>query len=417
MERFFAWAARSRRLARDYERLATTLSIWTGWLVDSDKAIRLLQGRLFSYLDKQLSRLGTSNFNQLPITAPKYPFSHHQRDGKMQMAQPVGRLAYERNLLWGSSPRENPVTGIRSAAVTELGEKSRIRPESFADHYSHARQFLIRQNVHEQAHVASAVLFELSNVKHPHIRGAMVGHLRHIPDAPKAAAPVKHMKASPALQIIGKMKATLHGWAVGILIANGSDGAAIKKIKKVATDAGVAVKLIAPKIGGAKLADGSMLTVDGQPAGTPSVLFDAVAVILSDARAKELAKESAAIDFVRDAFGHLKAIATEPGSQAFLNAANVGRDGDWHRQHQREHRAALIRNRCSTSGANPEIRSGGGDAELPVVSRVEWQTGETSRALEDRLRFRAKAQFVAGPISAGDSCIARRLPVATKDGP
>ena len=146
------------------------------------------------------------------------------------------------------------------------------------------------------------------------------------PDAPKAAAPVKQMKPSPALQIIGKMKATLAGRAVGILIADGSDGAAIKKIKKAAIDAGASVKIIAPKVGGAQLADGSMLAADGQLAGSPSVLFDAVAVILSDKGAKALSMEGAAIDFVRDAFGHLKAIAADQGGQALLKKANVGQD-------------------------------------------------------------------------------------------
>ncbi len=303
----------------------------------------LLQGRLFSYLDTQLSRLGTPNFHQLPINAAKCPFSNLQRDGKMQMAQPVGRVAYEPNSLSEDSPREDPATGFRSATVTESGEKGRIRPESFADHYSQARQFFISQTVHEQAHIASALVFELSKVEHPHIREAMVGHLRHIeedlakrvaaglalatlPDAPKTAAPVKQMKPSPALQIIGKMIATLQGRAVGILITDGSDGASIKKLKKAATNAGATVKIIAPKIGGAKLADGSMLAADGQLAGSPSVLFDAVAVILSEAGAKALTTEAAAIDFVRDAFGHLKAIAADRGGQALLKAADIGQD-------------------------------------------------------------------------------------------
>jgi catalase len=186
-------------------------------------------------------------------------------------------------------------------------------------------------------------VFELSKVEHLHIREAMVGHLRHIeedlgkrvaaglgfdkmPDAPKAAAPVKEMESSPALQIIGKMKDTLMGRSIAVLIADGSDGAAIKKIKKAATNAGASVKIIAPKVGGAKLADGSMLAADGQLAGTPSVLFDAVAVILSAAGAKALSMEGAAIDFVRDAFGHLKAIAVDKGGQALLGIANVGHD-------------------------------------------------------------------------------------------
>jgi len=303
----------------------------------------LLQGRLFSYIDTQLSRLGSPNFNQIPINAPKCPFSNQQRDGHMQMEQPSGRVAYEPNSLSENSPRETPANGFHSAALTETGEKGRIRAESFADHYSQARQFYLSQTVYEQAHIASALVFELSKVEHRHVCEAIVGHLRNIdedlakrvavglgfdkmPDAPVAAAPVQELEPSLALQIIGKMKDTLMGRAIGILIADGSDGAVIKKIKKAATDAGATVKIVAPKVGGVKLADGSMLAADGQLAGTPSVLFDGVAVILSDEGAKALSMESAAIDFVRDAFGHLKAIAVDKGGQAFLKIANVGQD-------------------------------------------------------------------------------------------
>ena len=303
----------------------------------------LLQGRLLSYHDTQLLRLGSPNFHQIPINAPKCPFSNQQRDGHMQMAQPAGRVAYEPNSLSEDSPRETPANGFHSAPVTETGEKGRIRAESFADHYSQARQFYRSQTAYEQAHIASALVFELSKVEHVHVREAMVGHLRHIeeglakrvaaglafdkmPHAPASAAPVREMNPSPALRTIGKSKDTLLGRAIGILIADGSDGAVIKKIKKAAIDAGAAVKIVAPKVGGAKLADGSMLAADGQLAGTPSVLFDAVAVILSDEGAIALSKESAAVDFVRDAFGHLKAIAVDKGGQALLKTANVGQD-------------------------------------------------------------------------------------------
>src|SRR5471032_160572 len=165
----------------------------------------LLQGRLFSYLDTQLSRLGSPNFHLIPVNAPKCPFANHQRDGHMQMAQPAGRVAYEPNSLSENSPRETPAKGFHSAAVAETGEKGRIRAESFADHYSQARQFYRSQTAYEQAHIASALVFELSKVEHLRIREAMVGHLRHIeedlanrvasglalgkmPDAPEAAA-------------------------------------------------------------------------------------------------------------------------------------------------------------------------------------------------------------------------------------
>ncbi len=139
----------------------------------------LLQGRLFSYLDTQLSRLGSANFHQIPVNAPQCPFANQQRDGHMQMAQPTGRVAYEPSTLSENSPRETP-KGFHSAATIETGEKGRIRAGSFADHYSQARQFYLSQSAYEQAHIASALVFELSKVEHLHIREAMVGHLRHI---------------------------------------------------------------------------------------------------------------------------------------------------------------------------------------------------------------------------------------------
>jgi catalase len=302
----------------------------------------LLQGRLFSYLDTQLSRLGSPNFHQLPVNAPKCPFANQQRDAHMQMARPKGRVAYEPSSLDPTSARETP-QGFRSAATEDDGKKGRIRAESFADHYSQARQFYRSQSEPEQAHIASALVFELSKVEHPHVRAAVVGHLRNIdpalakrvaaglgmsalPDAPKPAAPITDQPPSPALQIIGKMKPTLEGRAVGILIADGSDAALIKALTKAITAAGATVKIVAPKVGGSKLSDRTELTAHGQLAGTPSVVFDAVAVILSDSGAKALSKEGAAIDFVRDAFGHLKAIAVDAGGAALLQAAGIEPD-------------------------------------------------------------------------------------------
>ena len=302
----------------------------------------LLQGRLFSYLDTHLSRLGSPNFHQIPVNAPKCPFGNHQRDGQMQMEQPKGSINYEPNTLSKDSPRESPRAGFRSATVKDGGEKGRIRPESFADHYSQARLFYLSQTTYEQAHIASALVFELSKVAHPHIQEAIVGHLRRIEESlakrvadglgmsklPKApvAALVKQMKLSPALQIIGKMKDSLEGRTVGILVANGSDGAAIRTAKKAAVNAGASVKVVAPTLGGTKLADGSMLKADGQLAGTPSVLFDAIVVILSESGANMLSKESSAIDFVRDAFAHLKAIGVDGGGRRLLKDAGVAND-------------------------------------------------------------------------------------------
>ncbi|MFD0740193.1 catalase [Lysobacter koreensis] len=307
----------------------------------------LLQGRLFSYLDTQLIRLGGPNFHQIPINAPKCPFANQQRDGHMQMQVPKGRVAYEPSSLDPTSARATPA-GFRSFAEhlanqADDGVKGRIRPETFADHYSQPRLFYRSQTKFEQAHIAAAFVFELSKVETAHVRELIVGHLRHIdtdlaqrvanglgmdalPPAPPAKVPAIDMPPSPALQIIGKMKPTLQGRAVGILVDDGSNAATIKALRKAAEDAGATVKIVAPKLGGAMLSDRKKLPADGQLAGTPSLVFDAVAVVLSDEAGKRLAKEAAAVDFVRDAFGHLKAIAADAGAQALLKAGGIGKD-------------------------------------------------------------------------------------------
>ena len=147
----------------------------------------LLQGRLFSYLDTQKSRLGTANFHQLPINAPKCPFSNFHRDGMMQTHIPKGRANYEPNSLAehgeAAGPRE-VLSGFTSvpgrSARDEQGEKSRVRPELFADHYSQARQFWKSQTPNEQSHLVSAFVFELSKVKLADVPSRMIGRLRNV---------------------------------------------------------------------------------------------------------------------------------------------------------------------------------------------------------------------------------------------
>lgn len=302
----------------------------------------LLQGRLFSYLDTQLIRLGGPNFNQIPINAPKCPYANLQRDGHMQMHVPRGRVNYDPSSLQADTPRETRGGFASFAERADDGAKGRIRAESFADHYSQARLFYRSQTKPEQAHIASAFVFELSKVETPHVREAMVGHLRHVdgdlarrvadglgmkslPPAPPLAVPVRDADPSPALQIIGKMKDTLEGRVVGILADNGSDAAAIGTLRKAAEKAGAMVKLVAPTLG-IELDDGKRVTAQGQLAGTPSTVFDAVALVLDEDSGKQLAKDSAAVDFVRDAYGHLKAIAADAGAQAILKRAGVVKD-------------------------------------------------------------------------------------------
>jgi len=303
----------------------------------------LLQGRLFSYLDTQLSRLGGPNFHQIPVNAPKCPFANHQRDGHMQMNIPKGRVAYDPSSLQGDTPRETPDGFPSHATAPDDGRKGRVRAESFADHYSQARMFFRSLEAPEQAHLASALVFELSKVETVKVRERTVSHLRNIdetlakrvadglampalPEPAPTQTPAQDFPKAPEVRIIGRTKDLLKGRSIGILFDEGSDAALIANLRKAADKAGASVKLVAPKIGGAMLSDGKTLAADGQLAGTPSVIFDAVAVVLSNDAAKKLSRESAAIDFVSDAWAHLKAIAADDGAQALLKVARVGND-------------------------------------------------------------------------------------------
>lgn len=310
----------------------------------------LLQGRLFSYLDTQKSRLGTTNFHQIPINAPKCPMGNFNRDGLMQTHVPKGRANYEPNSLDAhgedAGPRECPMTGFRSALGraehNEQGEKLRIRPDSFADHFSQARLFYASQTENEQAHIASSFVFELSKVQLEQVPSRMIATLRNVdenlakrvanglgiplPKKSAAAKPTLDLPEAPSLSIQKNMKATLKGRCVGILIADGSDAAALSKLKRSIEKAGATVKLVAPKIGGALLSDGTQIKADGQLAGTPSQIFDAVAVLLSAESAADLAKEAAAVQWVMDAFGHLKAIGHTKAAKPLLDKANVVAD-------------------------------------------------------------------------------------------
>ena len=302
----------------------------------------LLQGRLMSYLDTQLSRLGSPNFHQLPINAPKCPFANLQRDGHMQHNIPKGRVNYEPSSLDASSPRA-VTNGFRSFAQPSdegASSKGRIRAESFADHYTQARLFFRSQTGIEQAHMAGALVFELSKVATAVIRTRIVGHLRcideglaqrvadglglkELPPPAEARVAAQDMPPSRPLSIVANMKPTLEGRCVGVLVDDGSDAKQVKRIVDAARRAKAAVKIVAPKIGGATLSDGSTLPADGQLAGTPSVVFDAVAVIVNNSGAARLAKEAAACDFVRHAFGHLKAIAFSEDAKPLLEACGI----------------------------------------------------------------------------------------------
>jgi catalase len=301
----------------------------------------LLQGRNFSYLDTQLKRLGSPNFTRIPINAPQCPFAHFQQDGHMALVNPQGRVNYEPNS-WGgkaSGPRESPEQGFRSYPAEEEGTKLRVRSETFADHYSQARQFYMSQTEIERSHIVYALTFELSKVETPTIRSRMVSHLLNIddglakqvaeglglkemPNAAEAAKPTnKNLKNSPALSIQLNGPESFKGRKVGVLVTDGVGMEILKALENAAKNEGAILEIVAPKVGGVEASGGSWIEAVQQLDGGPSVLYDAVALLPTEEGAKLLQKNPAARDFIADAFAHMKFIGyTEPAKILFRSA-------------------------------------------------------------------------------------------------
>jgi len=307
----------------------------------------LLQGRNFSYLDTQLKRLGSPNFTHIPINAPKCPVHLFQQDGHMAMMNPKGRANYEPNSWNGDGgPRESPEKGFQSYPAQEEGPKVRVRSETFADHYSQARQFYISQTEIEQNHMAAALIFELSKVKRLDIRTRMVAHLLNIhselanqvaeglglkemPKPADAARPTREdLKKSPALSILCNGPDGFQGRKVGALVTDGVDIKILKALKAAVEGEGAMLEIIAPKVGGVEASDGSWIEADEKVGGGPSVLYDAVALLPSQKGAKMLVNEPAARDFVADAFAHLKFIGFVPAAMPLFEKAGVNDSQD-----------------------------------------------------------------------------------------
>jgi catalase len=333
----------------------------------------LLQGRLFSYLDTQLSRLGGPNFHQLPVNAPKCPFANLQRDGIHQMSLQKGRVAYEPNSLDPNGPRESMERGFHTSVRPVEGATVRVRSESFNDHYSQARLFYKSITPPEQKHLAAALTFELGKLETEAIRLRMLGHLQIIDrglaesvaeklgaegKADKitpANAPVD-LEPSPALRLYGKTKPTLQGRKVGILLGAGFDAKMKSDLTAQIEAEGAKVAVIAAKIQGELDADGKSHPADMALRASPSVLFDAVAILAGPAGDKNLAADPNAQAFLTDARRHCKAVgfsgipaltkktgvSAEPGImeltakggvKAFIAAGKTGRF--WEREEEK----------------------------------------------------------------------------------
>ncbi|MDQ8188432.1 catalase [Pelagicoccus sp. SDUM812002] len=302
----------------------------------------LLQGRLFSYLDTQISRLGSPNFNQLPVNAPKCPMRFFQRDAQMQTQVPKGRVANQPNSLDDGSPRECPETGFSSYPKKENGTKGRVRSETFADYYSQARLFWNSMTEPERNHIVGGFTFELGKCETPQIRKRMLGHLKLV-DAKlgekvaaalgmdgealdiEPAVPIIEYEPSQSLSQYGKAPHTLEGKKIGILTSEGAPNALLEKAMKIAKAEGATVEIVAPKVGRCRTSDGTNLEPDHFLAGGPSMLFDCVIIAPGgdEEEGKALIDQADAVDWVRNAFGHLKVIGFTESAVDLLEKGGV----------------------------------------------------------------------------------------------
>ena len=317
----------------------------------------LLQGRLFSYTDTQLSRLGGPNFHEIPINRPVAEMHNNQRDGHMRQNINVGRVVYHPNTLGGGCPMQagGAAGGFVSHPEAIDGQKVRERGEKFFDHFSQATLFWNSQSDPEKQHIVQALRFELGKVEVPEVRERMVGMLAQVDrtlaeqvaqglglavpklagplnlsvpaDAdPKTYEPVARKQAvarSQALSMASTVKDSAETRKVAILAADGVDGDEIDAMRRALLAARAVPKIVAPHGGSLKPGAGAAPAVDFTLLTVGSVLFDAVFIPGGAASTSALAGDATAVLFVREAYKHCKAVAASGTGLAVLEAAGV----------------------------------------------------------------------------------------------
>ena len=309
----------------------------------------LLAGRLHSYVDTQISRLGGPNFHEIPINAPIAQVHNNQRDGLHRQTINRGRVAYEPNSLAGGCPfQAGAVQGFVSVAdrltAKESQGKVRAKPEKFADHFTQATLFYESQTPIEQAHIAAAFRFELSKVTVPAIRERTVSMLRNasealakrvaadlgmpiLPDAmPRAlespAAP--EITESPALSLLFRPgEQGIRARKVAMLLADGVSGDSLMAAHAALGAAGAVPKLIAPRIGLVKTAEGNSLMADASLETEPGFLFDALVLPDGQEAVAALSRNAKTMEFIRDQYRHCKSILVMGASTALMSKAGI----------------------------------------------------------------------------------------------
>ena len=302
----------------------------------------LLQGRLFSYTDVQLTRLGGPNFHELPINRSVCPVHNFQRGGLHRQAISKGRVAYEPNTLGnGIEFRiDGSARAVQSHPSTVDSSKTRRRRDSFGDHFSQANLFWCSQTISEKDHIVAAFRFELSKVETPDIRQRMVDNLAHVdfklavrvatalginaPD-PKAAAGrlgfrdyriTNKVSEDPALSMATRPGTSIKTRKIAILVADGVDAPPLRRLFQDITAAGAICKIVASQLGNVSTLGGKYLVVDHTFANMPSVMFDAVLIPGGNDSVTRLCGLGEAVHFVLEAYKHCKTIcALSEGAQ------------------------------------------------------------------------------------------------------
>ena len=311
----------------------------------------LLQGRLFSYTDTQLSRLGSANFHELPINQPIAEVHNNQRDGHMRHTIVKGRVSYEPNTLGGGCPMQRPWEqgGFVSHPESLEGNKTRTRSSSFADHFSQPALFWRSQTDWEKDHIVNAFCFELGKVETMAIRQRMVSTLTQV-DAvlaqrvadglgmPLPAPPIGFNNVpytdepdiDKALSMANAAKHSIKGRKIAVLAANKVDGEALALACSAFEDAGATVKIIAPISGEINSLQGKAIVVDHSLPTVGSVQFDAVFIPGGIDSAKTLCLNANAVLFVNEAYKHGKAIAAADDGALLISKAAHSCEADNH---------------------------------------------------------------------------------------
>lgn len=301
----------------------------------------LLAGRIHSYVDTQISRLGGPNFHEIPINAPLAPVHNNQRDGMHRQTIHRGRVAYEPNSLAGGCPFQAGMDGFVSFPEPVTGDELRGHPEKFAEHYNQATLFYDSQTAWERKHIVDAFAFELSKVTVPQIRERVVASLRNVSDElaqgvadqlgmplpaplPRATKnpPKPEVQVSPSLSLTARPgDGGVATRKVAILAAEGVDGKAVSAVADALMQAGAVVRLVGQRIGPVQAADGGAFDADASLDNHPSGLFDGAVVPGGAAAAERLLADGRALEFLRDAYRHGKTLlGVGEGVQVFAAA-------------------------------------------------------------------------------------------------